>query len=111
MSEAGTQVGIARVRAGAGALAPFRSVDDAATVFSPLSEEVALVDGGILEAPMTELETRWRAAIAPVFGALDLPMPPAAGDPQRGRLDHGAAFRWLHGEFTMVRRSDPGATW
>jgi len=85
--------------------------DDAATVFSPLSGEVGLVDAGILEAPMAELETRWRAAIAPVFGALDLPMPPAARDPQRGRLDHGEAFRWLHGEFTMVRRSEPGATW
>ena len=85
--------------------------DDAATVFSPLSGEVGLVDAGILEAPMAELETRWRAAIAPVFGALDLSMPPAARDPQRGRLDHGEAFRWLHGEFTMVRRSEPGATW
>jgi len=85
--------------------------DDAATVFSPLFEEAVLVDAGILEAPMAELETRWRAAIAPVFGALDLPMPPPARDPHRGRLDHGEAFRWLHGEFTMVRRSDPGATW
>ena len=85
--------------------------DDAATVFSPLSGEAGLLDACILEAPMAELETRWRAAIAPVFGALDLPMPPAARDPQRGRLDHGEAFRWLHGEFTMVRRSEPGATW
>ena len=84
---------------------------DAATVFSPLPDEVVLVEAGILGAPMTALETRWRAAIAPVFGALDLPMPPAARDPERGRRAHGDAFRWLHGEFTMVRRSDPGATW
>jgi ring-1,2-phenylacetyl-CoA epoxidase subunit PaaC len=84
---------------------------DAATVFSPLADEAVLVDGGILEASMAELERRWRAAIAPVFGALDIPMPPAARDAQRGRLDHGEAFRWLHGEFTMVRRSDQGATW
>jgi ring-1,2-phenylacetyl-CoA epoxidase subunit PaaC len=85
--------------------------DDAATVFSPLSDEAVLVGGGILEASMAELERRWRAAIAPVFGALDIAMPPAARDAQRGRLDHGEAFRWLHGEFTMVRRSDQGATW
>jgi ring-1,2-phenylacetyl-CoA epoxidase subunit PaaC len=85
--------------------------DDAATVFSPLAGEAVLVDAGILGAPMAELETRWRGALAPVFGALDLPMPPAAHNPKRGRLDHGEAFGWLHGEFTMVRRSDPGATW
>ena len=84
---------------------------DAATVFAPLPEDAALVDAGILAAPMADLETQWRAAIAPVFGALELPMPPAALAPERGRLDHGEAFRWLHTEFTMVRRSDPGATW
>jgi ring-1,2-phenylacetyl-CoA epoxidase subunit PaaC len=84
---------------------------DAATVFAPLPDEAALVDAGILAARMGELETRWRAAIAPVFGAHELPMPPAANARERGRLDHGEAFRWLHGEFTMVRHSDPGATW
>ena len=51
---------------------------DAATVFTPLDGEAALVDAGILAAPMTELEARWRASIAPTFAALDLPMPPAA---------------------------------
>jgi ring-1,2-phenylacetyl-CoA epoxidase subunit PaaC len=84
---------------------------DAATVFTPLPDEAALVDAGVLAAPMADLETRWRAAIAPFFDALELPMPPAARDPERGRLDHGEPFAWLHGQFTMVRRSDPGATW
>jgi ring-1,2-phenylacetyl-CoA epoxidase subunit PaaC len=84
---------------------------DAATVFTPLPGESALVEAGILETPMTELEARWRASIAPTFAQLDLPMPPAARDPERGRLDHGEAFRWLWGEFTSVRRADPGATW
>jgi ring-1,2-phenylacetyl-CoA epoxidase subunit PaaC len=84
---------------------------DAATVFTPLPEEPALLETGILAAPMRELETRWRDAIDPIFAGLDLPMPPPARDPARGRLDHGEAFRWLWGEFTSVRRSDPGATW
>ncbi len=84
---------------------------DAATVFTPLPGEPALVEAGILGAPMRELEARWRSAIAPTFATLDLPMPPAARDPGRGRLDHGDAFRWLWGEFTSVRRADPGATW
>ncbi len=84
---------------------------DAATVFTPLPGEPALIEAGILAAPMDELETGWRDAIEPVFARLDLPMPPPARDPERGRLDHGEAFRWLWGEFTSVRRSDPGATW
>ena len=85
---------------------------DAGTVFTPLDGEEALVDAGILAAPMTELEARWRGSIAPTFAALDLPMPSAAlADPGRGRRDHGEPFRWLWGEFTSVRRSDPGATW
>ncbi len=86
--------------------------EDAGTVFTPLDGEEALVDAGILAAPMTELEARWRGSIAPTFAALDLPMPSAApADPDRGRRDHGEPFRWLWGEFTSVRRSDPGATW
>jgi len=84
---------------------------DASTVFTPLPDEPALIAGGILAAPMTELEATWRASIGPMFAALDLPMPPPAQDPDRGRLDHGEAFRWLYREFTTVRRSDPGATW
>lgn len=84
---------------------------DAATVFAPLPGEEALVGAGILAAPMSELEGRWRAVIGPVFAELDLPVPPAASRPERGRLDHGAAFRWLWGEFTSVRRSEAGVSW
>ncbi len=84
---------------------------DAGTVFAPLPDETALIGAGILAAPMAELEGRWRAAIGPLFAELDLPMPPPANDPDCGRLDHGEAFRWLWGEFTSVRGSEPGAAW
>jgi ring-1,2-phenylacetyl-CoA epoxidase subunit PaaC len=84
---------------------------DAATVFAPLPDEAALVAAGVLASPMAELERRWRAAVEPVFTALDLPMPLPASQPGRGRLDHGQAFRWLWGEFTSVRRSESGVAW
>jgi ring-1,2-phenylacetyl-CoA epoxidase subunit PaaC len=84
---------------------------DAATVFSPLTDEPALIDARILGAPMAELEGRWRDAIEPTMRRLELPMPPPALDPERGRLVHGAAFDWLWGEFNAVRRAEPGVTW
>jgi ring-1,2-phenylacetyl-CoA epoxidase subunit PaaC len=84
---------------------------DAATVFSPLPDEAALVEAGILTAPMTELEGRWRAAIEPTLARLHLPMPPSMRAPARGRLDHGAPFGWLWAEFNTVRQAEPGATW
>ncbi len=84
---------------------------DAATVFTPLAAEAALVDGGVLARPMADLERAWRAGLEPVFRRLDLPLPPPAVDPEHGRTNHGDAFRWLWGEFTAVRYADPGATW
>jgi ring-1,2-phenylacetyl-CoA epoxidase subunit PaaC len=83
---------------------------DAATVFTPLDGEAALVEAGILAEPMAALEARWRATITPIFVGLGLPMPPA-GDLASGRTAHGEPFRWLWGEFTSVRRSDPEAIW
>ena len=58
-----------------------RSVElgpDAATVFTPLPGEPALIEAGILAAPMTELETRWRDTIRPTF-AQPRPADAAAG--------------------------------
>jgi ring-1,2-phenylacetyl-CoA epoxidase subunit PaaC len=83
---------------------------DAATVFTPLRGEAALVEAGGLAAPMAELEARWRASIASTFVHLGLPMPPA-GELGEGRTLHGEPFRWLWTEFTSVRRLDPAATW
>jgi ring-1,2-phenylacetyl-CoA epoxidase subunit PaaC len=84
---------------------------DAATVFTPLGGEAALVTAGILPASTAELERRWRDAIRPTFATLGLAMPGPAVDPARGRRDHSDAFRWLWGEFTAVRRLDPAAIW
>jgi ring-1,2-phenylacetyl-CoA epoxidase subunit PaaC len=84
---------------------------DSGTVFTPLPGEPALVEARILARPMAELEREWRTAVVATFDRLGLPALPATRDPVRGRSEHGDAFAWLHGEFTMVRRSDPGATW
>lgn len=84
---------------------------DAATVFTPLLGEAALVEAGIVRTGLAEQERRWRSAVEPVLRSLGLPVPPPASDPQQGRLDHGAAFGWLHGQMTLVRWADPGATW
>jgi ring-1,2-phenylacetyl-CoA epoxidase subunit PaaC len=92
--------------------AAFRTLaDDAATVFTPLPDEAAVVEAGILAAPMRELEARWRTTIAPTMRALDLTGPAVGAARHDGRTAHGEAFRWLWGEFTSVRRADPGATW
>ncbi len=84
---------------------------DAATVLAPLPDELSLLMAGVVDAPGSDLDARWRAAIAPVLARLKLPMPPPAADPPRARTDHSDAFRWLHGEFTSVRRLDPRAAW
>ena len=87
---------------------------DAGTVFTPLPAEPALIEAGILVRPMTELESAWRADLAAMFrriGLAPLEPPPADRDPGAGRSDHTDDFRWLHGEFTAVRRSDPQAVW
>ncbi len=84
---------------------------DAATVFAPFPGERTLVDAGILDAPMAELEVRWRAAIEPTFRAHGLAMPPASTAGSAGREGHGADFAWLWNEFNLVRSSEPGATW
>jgi ring-1,2-phenylacetyl-CoA epoxidase subunit PaaC len=88
-----------------------RLAPDAATVLAPLPNELSLVMAGILETTSDEVDARWRAAIGPTLERLDLPMPPELADPSTARTNHSDAFRWLHGEFTAVRRTDPSATW
>ena len=84
---------------------------DAWSVLSPLPNDLALVMAGVLDASPAELDARWRASIEPRLERLGLPLPAPAGDPATARSGHGEPFRWLHGEFTSVRRLEPGATW
>jgi ring-1,2-phenylacetyl-CoA epoxidase subunit PaaC len=110
-------------RGSSGATAPGRPRDrllsalralawDAGTVFTPLDAERHSSRVGVLARPMADLEHRWRAGIARTFeGARAADASRTDRAFARGRMDHGDDFRWLWGEFTAVRRSDPGATW
>jgi ring-1,2-phenylacetyl-CoA epoxidase subunit PaaC len=89
-----------------------RLFPDAVAVFTPVAGEAQLVAEATLPDALDELRRRWLEAILPTLSALDLPLPadglrPAA-DGRTARTDE---FRWLHGEFTMVARSEVGATW
>jgi ring-1,2-phenylacetyl-CoA epoxidase subunit PaaC len=97
-----------RLEAALAALAP-----DAATVFTPLASEEALLDGGLMSASMADLAKRWRSEVNGVLKELGLPAlldgrPPADG---RDHSDPSEFFRWLWGEFTSVARLEEGAEW
>ena len=95
-----------RLEAALAALAP-----DAASVFTPLAGETALLEAGILVRPLAAAEAAWRADLTSVLVPLGLPVPPESRPSPDGRQDHSAAFHWLWTEFTSVRRSEDGATW
>ena len=84
---------------------------DAQQVFAPLEREDGLLRARMLPRPMTELHAEWqtqvRGVLEPIVGAT-LPADGPEPDGRRRRTDE---FRWLHGEFTMVARSEEGATW
>jgi ring-1,2-phenylacetyl-CoA epoxidase subunit PaaC len=88
---------------------------DAQAVFAPLSGEALLMSAGILPDDLEALRGRWLERVLPILDALSLPVPGAsernARPPQDGRTRRNDDFAWLHGEFTMVARSDEGATW
>ena len=89
------------------ALAP-----DAPTVLAAPRGEAALLGAGILTRSMSAAFAGWRIEVAATLGPLgiELGLEPAA-DTRAARTGHSDAFRWLWGEFTSVRRSEPGATW
>jgi len=83
---------------------------DAQEVFAPLAGEEELVRRGVLPDPMAALHATWqaevRAILAPIVGGL-APARPSVDGRERRTDD----FRWLHGQFTLVARSEAGATW
>ena len=82
---------------------------DAQEVFAPLAAEEELHRHGFLPEPMRALHATWQEAVRPVL-ALIVELPPAAPTLD-GRTRRTDDFRWLHGQFTMVARSEVGATW
>jgi hypothetical protein len=80
-------------------------------VLAPLPGDVALVRHGITAEPFDVIAAAWRDASDQTLRRLGLPTLPATVDPLTARTGHSDAFRALHTEFTMVRRSEAGATW
>jgi ring-1,2-phenylacetyl-CoA epoxidase subunit PaaC len=84
---------------------------DAHSVFAPIAGEAVLISAGILPEPMDALRMRWSAQTAATLAGhgIELETDPAVDlEGRRRRTDD---FVWLHGEFTMVARSEVGATW
>lgn len=83
---------------------------DAQEMFAPLEGEEVLLQAGLLPEPMRQLHAAWvdrvRPTLAPIVA--ELPDLEPSADGRRRRTDD---FRWLHGEFTMVARSEEAATW
>jgi ring-1,2-phenylacetyl-CoA epoxidase subunit PaaC len=84
---------------------------DAPSVFTPLAGEADLLSASILTRSMAEAEAAWRADLTTILVPLGLPLPPTIEPTPAGRREHSEAFRWLWGEFTLVRRSEDGVTW
>jgi ring-1,2-phenylacetyl-CoA epoxidase subunit PaaC len=84
---------------------------DAPTVFTPLADEQALLEAGILTRRLADAEAAWRGDLTTILVPLGLALPPPIPPPPDGRLHHSDSFRWLWGEFTSVRRSEDRVTW
>lgn len=84
---------------------------DAGSVLAPPDGESALIGAGILARPMADAASSWRSDVAATLGPLGITLHLPDAEARPARPKHSAAFRWLWGEFTSVRRSEPGATW
>ncbi len=83
---------------------------DAQDVFAPLASEEELLRSGLLPEPMRALHAEWQSQVRPILEPIvgDLPTLTPSPDGRTRRTDD---FRWLHGEFTAVSRSEAGASW
>ena len=85
---------------------------DAQAVFTPLAGESTLVEAGILPEPLSALRSAWLERVTVALNGLGLPAPDASLLPAAdGRTRRTDDFAWLHGQFTMVARSEAAATW
>jgi ring-1,2-phenylacetyl-CoA epoxidase subunit PaaC len=93
---------------------------DALCVLAPLPGEQHLIEAGVQAQGMAIAEQRWLGMLEPLLERLELPFPfrrdgdrlvPTIARPPAPRAEHADSFQWLWGEFTMVYRSDPEATW
>jgi ring-1,2-phenylacetyl-CoA epoxidase subunit PaaC len=83
---------------------------DAQEVFAPLQDEEELVRAGYLREPMRALHATWLTQVRPRLTPIIGEVPP--GEPSAdGRTRRTEDFSWLHGQFTMVARSEQGAVW
>jgi ring-1,2-phenylacetyl-CoA epoxidase subunit PaaC len=83
---------------------------DAQEIFAPLAAEDELLRHGYLPEPMRVLHATWQASVLPVLDLIVADLP-AATPSLDGRTRRTDDFRWLHGQFTLVSRSEAGATW
>ncbi len=89
--------------------------DDAQAIFAPLAGEGVLAESGMLPETMATLRVHWHERLGQRLTAAGLALPGAVGGTPEptgeGRTDRTSDFAWLHGEFTLVARSEVGATW
>jgi ring-1,2-phenylacetyl-CoA epoxidase subunit PaaC len=83
---------------------------DAQEVFAPLAGEERLAAAGFLPQPMDELHAAWQRSVLPVLEPVTGALPEATPTTD-GRMRRTDDFRWLHGQMTMVARSEAGAQW
>ncbi|MFN2484360.1 MAG: 1,2-phenylacetyl-CoA epoxidase subunit PaaC [Candidatus Limnocylindria bacterium] len=87
---------------------------DAMTVLGALRGEAVLVSEGIIADRFDALRQRWLDHLATTLEPLDVAVPrtaAAVAGAVEGRTHRTDDFRWLWSQFTMVARSQDGATW